>query len=263
MRARPSDFTKAGGSVAVEIHNYLDSSVRTVGGACDLLHKAMRALQRSEGDGRGDDQEALQHSIQCAGYRGPAPIPFDMGACDCNPTPFPPRRSTVRSRHRAVVRGLVRAALDRRRKDPLWLAGELRAGSRDARSAQRADGHPGGSGGHARGTAPATRGGSTARVRPDVPGLLRAGAARERAVRAVRPAPIPILPKTMTRRTRDTPGGLKTRFVKRRERHGPIRRIVGDTPMVSLYQAEVAEIERTHDELERLGILGRKESENG
>jgi hypothetical protein len=50
---------------------------------------------------------------------------------------------------------------------------------------------------------------------------------------------------TMTRRTRDTKWGLKTRFRKPRERpHGDIRRIVGDTPTVTLKQATVEALRR-------------------
>ena len=43
----------------------------------------------------------------------------------------------------------------------------------------------------------------------------------------------------MSRRTRKGPfQGMKTRFVKPRARHGPIKRIVGDTPMKTLHEAE-------------------------
>lgn len=41
----------------------------------------------------------------------------------------------------------------------------------------------------------------------------------------------------MSRRTRKTPHGLKTRFRRPKTDHGPIKRIVGDTPMMTLSDA--------------------------
>ena len=44
----------------------------------------------------------------------------------------------------------------------------------------------------------------------------------------------------MSRRTRLTYQGMKTSFRKKREsRHGPIKRIVGDTPMKTIYEASI------------------------
>lgn len=58
----------------------------------------------------------------------------------------------------------------------------------------------------------------------------------------------------MSRRTRKTPFGLKTRLRKRpAEKHGPIRRIVGDTPTQTLAETRA---ERELDE--RIERLNRK-----
>jgi hypothetical protein len=67
----------------------------------------------------------------------------------------------------------------------------------------------------------------------------------------------------MTYRTRLTPWGVKTRFKKKKEKpHGPIKRVVGDTPMMTLAEAAwqmLSEFERElliADILERYGPAG-------